>query len=509
MSSIPVSKRMQEFYHRNFFECNGCGIKYVDRPMVCECNPKNGSESIITKRASDVGKVLSASVVREMPEDFSYLRGGYVTAITEFDGVRYVDQVTDIPLTQKEFDVSGLVGKDVISVFRKFSTHDGLINYGLKVTPVGYLKQLRQNDQDWPKEDKAGIIASGVYVPKWKLKTGTVGKEFAMEVSDYQKRVPYIDEDTATMAVEGGRIALANAGIKPNSVSYVRVGSESHPYEVKPTATILVHALGLGKIRDDIHFVDALDTEFACKAASGTWMDCIRYSDKTGENSMTAGYDNSQAKPGDALDISVGAGGSTQIFGKTAPIALIKEHIQDDKFRENYVSVTSDTPDFYRAKLEKYPTHGGRFTGEPAFFKHQKASATKLMEKLNLKPKDIDFFVSHSPNPQFPRKLGSELEFEPRQLEPLTVDWTANTYQQSGIGTASVFDIAKPGQKILVVTFGSSAGSDAHLLETTDYITQKRNQYPVWDMLKSPDATFIEDVFPNPYLTYRRFKEGF
>ena len=53
------------------------------------------------------------------------------------------------------------------------------------------------------------------------------------------------------------------------------------------------------------------------------------------------------------------------IFGKQDVIAEV----------EGWYSCTSDTPDFWRRDGEQYPMHGGRFTGDPAYFKHVRKSA--------------------------------------------------------------------------------------------------------------------------------------
>ena len=53
-------------------------------------------------------------------------------------------------------------------------------------------------------------------------------------------------------------------------------------------------------------------------------------------------------------------------------------------------SFMTDTPDFWRREYQYYPRHGGRFTGEPAYFKHvARAARAGIMEKAGLKPADF------------------------------------------------------------------------------------------------------------------------
>ena len=51
---------------------------------------------------------------------------------------------------------------------------------------------------------------------------------------------------------------------------------------------------------------------------------------------------------------------------------------------EGSYSFSTDTPDFWRREYQKYPEHGMRFTGEPAYFKHVSEAATHLMEAARL-----------------------------------------------------------------------------------------------------------------------------
>ena len=47
-----------------------------------------------------------------------------------------------------------------------------------------------------------------------------------------------------TIAVEAARNALQRCGADPKRIGAIYVGSESHPYAVKPTSTIVAEAIG-------------------------------------------------------------------------------------------------------------------------------------------------------------------------------------------------------------------------------------------------------------------------
>jgi hydroxymethylglutaryl-CoA synthase len=215
---------------------------------------------------------------------------------------------------------------------------------------------------------------------------------------------------------------------------------------------------------------------------------------------MVIGTDNSQAAPrgcpGGELEHFVGYGGSAFLFGKQAVIAEI----------EGWYSCTSDTPDFWRRDGQKFPMHGGRFTGDPAYFKHVRKAATRLMESLRTKPSEITYFVAHQPNPQFPVRVAKELGFKPEQYEvSLAVKKFGNTYSGcSPIGLAAVLDIAKPEERVMIVSYGSGAGSDAYVFRVTNDILEKRSRQKV-TVKSQAENQFITYV---DYPTYRRLKMG-
>ena len=128
-------------------------------------------------------------------------------------------------------------------------------------------------------------------------------------------------------------------------------------------------------------------------------------------------------------------------------------------------SYTSDTPDFWRRDGARYPSHFGRFTGEPAYFTHVIGEGKKLLAQSTLQPRDFTYCIFHMPNGKFPRVAAKKMGFTPEQLAPsLTVEHIGNAYSATAlVGLAAVLDIAKPGEKIFFVSYGSGAGSDGFL----------------------------------------------
>ncbi len=317
-----------------------------------------------------------------------------------------------------------------------------------------------------------GIVGYGAYLPRYRIKAEVIARQWGADpeaitrgLQLFEKTVPGQDEDTITIAVTAAKYALRRAQIDPQEIGAAYIGSESHPYAVKPSGTILIDALGIGP------HVHVASYEFACKA--GTEAMYVAYSHvKSGEMNYALGIgaDTSQGAPGDALEYSASAGGAAFIMGREKVIAeILHTH-----------SYTSDTPDFWRREGEDYPRHGGRFTGEPAYFKHIAGAANALLEKSKMSPVDFQFAVFHMPNGKFPMEVGKRLGFTREQLETgWLVPWMGNTYSGSSpTGLAAVLDVAKPGDHIFMVSFGSGAGSDGFIYRVTEDITGVQDRAP-------------------------------
>lgn len=318
----------------------------------------------------------------------------------------------------------------------------------------------------------SGIVGYGVYIPSYRIKVEEIAKVWGDDPKAIsrglvvnEKSVPAPDEDTATISVEAARNSLKRAMIDPKQIGAVYVGSESHPYAVKPTATIVAEAI------EATPALTAADLEFACKAGTAGMQAAMGLVDSgIVEYGLAIGADTAQGAPGDALEYTASAGGAAYIIGKENTVA---------DFEGTY-SFTTDTPDFYRREGRPYPKHGGRFTGEPAYFKHVLSGAKGLFEKMGTEASDYDHVIFHQPNGKFYIRAARKLGFNEEQYKTgLLTPVIGNTYSgATPLGLAAVLDIAKPGDRIMAVSYGSGAGSDAFSITVNDRIDEVRENAP-------------------------------
>lgn len=320
-----------------------------------------------------------------------------------------------------------------------------------------------------------GITGYGIYVPRFRISVPEIastwnedGVMMSSALNVIEKSVPDLDEDTITISVMAARNALSRAQIDPKDLGAVYVGSESHPYAVKPSAVTVAEAVGATPV------MTAADIEFACKAGTAGMQNVIGLvkSDEI-KYGLAIGTDCAQGRPGDALEYTAGAGGAAFIIGKKGMVAEL----------EGMYAFTSDTPDFWRREGASYPSHAGRFTGGPSYFRHTISATQGIMDKLGLEPKDVDRLSLHQPNGRFPISAAKKMGFAYEKLEDsLCVVKIGNTYSgASMVGLARQLDLASPGERILCVSYGSGAGSDAFSFIVTDELEKKKDLAPKSD----------------------------
>lgn len=326
-----------------------------------------------------------------------------------------------------------------------------------------------------------GIVSYGVHIPKYRIKPSQIAHAWGKQADEvekslgvFEKAVASVDEDAVTLAVEASFKALSSGQINPETIGAITVGSESHPYAVKPSSTIIAGILGLPN-----EYL-AADLEFACKAGTaGIQLLSGLVGMNKAKHVLAIGSDVAQAKPSDVLEYVAGSAAAAFVLGKTDTIANIID----------FTSYSSDTPDFWRRDSEKFPSHAGRFTGNPAYFAHVLGASNLMLKKTKMQPKDFTYAVFHMPNAKFPKEAAKRLGFTSAQLEPgFVVPHIGNPYSASSlVGLAATLDVAKPKDKIFVCSYGSGAGSDAFVIEVTENIGnhQKLNKETVSKQIKN------------------------
>ncbi len=349
--------------------------------------------------------------------------------------------------------------------------------------------------------NRVGIVGYGVYIPWERIETAKIvrerekkrGKELEKVLEKVrhglllrEKSVASHTEDTITIATEAAENAIKMAGISPEEIGGVTVGSESKPYAVGTIARHVASFIGVGEN------VFIADLEGACNSG----MQGVGFVDaeiRSGriKYGLAIGSDVAQAERGDPLEYSAGAGAGAFVLGKTDLIATI----------EDVAPYSSLFMDFWRREESPVPKHFGRTTVE-AYKSHVIGAIANLFRKHpDLSLSEFDAITFHQPSGYLPmktcgvftqdenpyvkdRSIARRMRLTESEIERKVKPWlrvldTGNTYAASTlISLASVFDVAKPGDQVLAVSYGSGAYANATWFEVQGGIEEKRGRVP-------------------------------
>ncbi|MDF9748490.1 zinc ribbon domain-containing protein [Natrinema salsiterrestre] len=158
-----------------------------------------------------------------------------------------------------------------------------------------------------------GIVAAGVYVPRFRLEADEIetawGTSHAAGVD--RKAVPAADEDSLTIAVEAVRRALADAALDRSTIGTVAVATTTPPLEEGDFVPRLVRALDLP--------ADVATTTATQHTAAGAEV-LARALDANGP-AIVVTADCPEGEPADA-DHPFGAAGAAVVIDDDAPVPI-------------------------------------------------------------------------------------------------------------------------------------------------------------------------------------------
>jgi len=337
----------------------------------------------------------------------------------------------------------------------------------------------------------AGIHSFGFYVPPYRIKTAEIAAAWGKDarviekgLGLQEKAVAGYDEDSLTMGWHSAYTALAAGKTSADEVGAVLFGSETPIYAVNPTSSMLASMLG-------IHGnYTAHDIEFACKAGTGALISALGFVESgMGKTALVTAADKATGQPGDALEFSAGSGSASFVIGLDNVIARLIAS----------TSFTSDTPDFWRRSGQAHPRHAGRFTGKPGYFKHVITATERVLKQAKLEISDIDQVVFHMPNGKFPVQVAKMLgvDVKAQMAHSFVSPFLGNSYSACSLmGFVAALDVATAGQKILLTSYGSGAGSDAFIFEVTE------------EIVNHPQHQFVESISNKTYLSYLDYSKN-
>ena len=299
-----------------------------------------------------------------------------------------------------------------------------------------------------------GITSYGAYVPLWRLGKGTADWRAPGERS-----MASFDEDSITMAVAAAINCLGNTD--RSTVDGLIFASTTSPYAEKQAATTV--SLG-ADLRRDITTMDCTDTLRAGTTAMRAAIDAVKAG--SARKVLLTVADMPMGGPRSSVEANSGDGAAAFLFGNT-DVAV--EVLDSYTIADEITDIWRPAGDATKATWED------RFCLEEGYVRNVKEAATAMMKKAKLTPKDFAKAVFYAPDARRHREMARTLGFAPEAVQ----DPLFGTVGSAGAAhvpmmLVAALEEAKPGDKILVVSYGN--GADAYVLQVSGQIEKIRGQ---------------------------------
>jgi len=308
----------------------------------------------------------------------------------------------------------------------------------------------------------AGITSYGYHIPWYRLSRKTIATALgAMGKGSGgagEKAVANFDEDSVSMAVEAGRDCLNGTDGRIDGLLFA---STTPPYNERESAGIIATAMDLGSGLRTADFTDSLKAGtsailFACDAVKASGKGIY----------LVCGADCRLGAPGSAEEMLIGDGAAAVTIGSEGVIATL----------ENSCSLSYDFPDYRRLSNDRF-LHSveDRFAREEGYSKIIPKVIKGLLKKCDLEAKDFSKIAYSCTNTREHASIGAKLGFQPDQIQTPLVSVAGDMGVASPfVNLVAMLEEAKPGDKIMVVSYGN--GAEALFFQVTEEITKVRDR---------------------------------
>lgn len=308
----------------------------------------------------------------------------------------------------------------------------------------------------------AGIVSFGAYVPRYRLKRMTIFQAMGwinpttIMLAQGEKAVANSDEDSLTLAAAAGIDCLA--GMDRSAIDGLFFASTTMPYLERQNAGIIAQALNL---RENVR---SADFSGALKAGTSALISALE----------GVGSGNVKQILVLAADSRLGRMGSPQemIFGDAGAAFLIGDKEVIAEFKGSY-SLTCDFVDHYRGSKTTFDRQWeDRWIRDLGFDEFVPKVIAGLLTRYQVKLNDFSKIIFQCSYDSERKNLVKMLKVDPAKVQdPLHGSIGETGTAHAPLMLAKALEEANPGDKLLVVSFGS--GCDALYFEVTDRISQK------------------------------------
>jgi len=297
-----------------------------------------------------------------------------------------------------------------------------------------------------------GISGYAAYIPKLRIKKEEYAKAWGSFAAAgvAEKSVMGFDEDVLTSAAKVSKRALESVPMPPEKVSGFALASTAAPYVEKLLSGTVIVSVGIPGT--------AFCTDHTSSTRAGTeaMISALEHMMANSSNrAVVACADAPTASMWDSLEHPMGAGAAAFVLSNEDLIAEVEAYACSaseylgERFKPKGDEMLHDL------NVKKYE--------EGSLLTNTLKSGNAILKMLNRKPEEYQHVVIQQPDARVPSTVAARMGFTDVQLVAGLVSKSVGDLgaASTAVGLAAALDAAKMGDKIMVISYGSGAASDA------------------------------------------------
>jgi len=297
-----------------------------------------------------------------------------------------------------------------------------------------------------------GISGYAAYIPKLRIKkeeyTRAWGTFAAAGVAE--KSVMGFDEDVLTSAAKVTKRALESVPLAPEKVSRFALASTSAPYVQKLLSGTIIVSAGIPGT------AFCSDHTSSTRAGTEAMISALEHmmANSSGRAVVVAA-DAPSASMWDSFEHPMGAGAAAFVLSNENLIAEVEAYacFASEYLGERFKPKGDEL--LHDLNVKKYE--------EGSLLANTIKSGNAILKMLNRKPEEYQHVVIQQPDAKVPSTVAARMSFTDAQLSAGLVSKSVGDLgaASTAVGLAAALDAASVGDKIMVISYGSGAASDA------------------------------------------------